>query len=239
MGTIFRLRPNGADFQVLHHFTAEQGQPAQYRSVIPDYGSPRNAAGLAESGAWLVGSTSMQGPHDNGALYRIRKDGTGFQILHGFDDAASQDGKIAAGGLVTGPDGNIYGTTAAGGAHGDGTLFRIVTTRMDEPNGGFESLHAFKADVDGKTPFNLTLGHDGKLYGNTAGEWGGVYQGSVYAVDTGYVPPADPRSLRCSARRRTASTWANTPPWPGRPTMLRPARRAVPGKASGAATVRR
>ncbi|MCP1631859.1 choice-of-anchor tandem repeat GloVer-containing protein [Kerstersia gyiorum] len=191
-GTIFRLRPNGADFQVLHHFTAEQGQPAQYRSVIPDYGSPRNAAGLAESGAWLVGSTSMQGPHDNGALYRIRKDGTGFQILHGFDDAASQDGKIAAGGLVTGPDGNIYGTTAAGGAHGDGTLFRIVTTRMDEPNGGFESLHAFKADVDGKTPFNLTLGHDGKLYGNTAGEWGGVYQGSVYAVDTGYVPPADP-----------------------------------------------
>lgn len=192
LGTVFRLRPSGADFQVLHHFTSSQGQPAQYRVFIAEHGNPRNAAGLAESGAWLIGTTASQGPNGNGALYRIRKDGTGFQILHGFNDEDKQDGKIAAGALVAAPDGNIYGTTVEGGQHGDGTLFRIVTTQMDGANGGFESLHAFKVDVDGKQPMNLTLGHDGKLYGNTGGAWDTEYKGTVYAVDTGYVPPADP-----------------------------------------------
>lgn len=196
LGTIFRLSANGADFRVLHHFDSSQGQPAQYRGFIPGHGSPRSAAGLAESGAWLIGTTATGGPHGDGALYRIRKDGSGFQVLHGFNDAASQDGKIAGGALVVAPDGNVYGTTTSGGAHGDGTLFRIVTSRMDDTDGGFESLHAFKLDETGKQPLSLTLGHDGKLYGNTVGVNNGPNLGTVFVVDTGYVPPTNPPAIK-------------------------------------------
>jgi len=65
--------------------------------------------------------------------------------------------------LVQGTDGNLYGTTAAGGAEYEGTVFRIT------PQGQLATLYTFAFDgVDGSDPLApLILGTDGNFYGTT------------------------------------------------------------------------
>jgi uncharacterized repeat protein (TIGR03803 family) len=54
------------------------------------------------------------------------KDGAwAYHILHRFGSYAT-DGLAPYGGLVMDASGNFYGTTIGGGAHGDGTVFKIA-----------------------------------------------------------------------------------------------------------------
>ena len=94
-------------------------------------------------------------------------------------------------GLVQGPDGSFYGTSASGGSNDVGTVFKITT------NGTVTTLYSFSAgggvpvfstgrftNADGATPWgNLTLGPDGNFYGTTTA--GGVYgYGTAFQVTT-------------------------------------------------------
>ena len=70
--------------------------------------------------------------------------------------------------MAQGRDGNIYGTTATGGANNVGIVFKIT------PTGSFTVLHNFDT-THGSTPVGgLVLGTDGNLYGTT--EFGGAQQ---------------------------------------------------------------
>lgn len=81
-----------------------------------------------------------------------------FTSLHSFSGA---DGATPQGALIQGFDGNLYGTTAGGGAYGDGTIFRL------SPQGAVTTVHSFDG-TDGAQPFAaLALGTDGSLYGTT------------------------------------------------------------------------
>ncbi len=69
--------------------------------------------------------------------------------------------------LVQGRDGNLYGTAAEGGAHGQGTVFRVT------PAGSVSVLHNFCAQAnctDGASPVAIILATDGNFYGTT---WNG------------------------------------------------------------------
>ena len=55
-------------------------------------------------------------------MFRISADHTTLTVLHGF---TGPDGSSPAAGLVADPSGTLFGTTAAGGAHGLGTVFLI------------------------------------------------------------------------------------------------------------------
>ena len=74
---------------------------------------------------------------------------------------AKADGERPGAQLAPGADGALYGTTEAGGPHGDGTVFRVDT------RGRIELVHAF----DGSDGFSVTAGlapgADGWLYGAT------------------------------------------------------------------------
>jgi uncharacterized repeat protein (TIGR03803 family) len=68
---------------------------------------------------------------------------------HGQPDCA--DGWWPSAALVETSDGNFYGTTLYGGAHSEGTVFKIT------PDGTLTSLYSFCADTkdlcpDGKNP---------------------------------------------------------------------------------------
>jgi uncharacterized repeat protein (TIGR03803 family) len=77
--------------------------------------------------------------------------------------------------LVQGTDGNLYGTTVAGGANGAGTVFRIT------PSGTLTTLHSFDT-TDGASPYaGLVQGIDGNFYGTT--EAGGANGfGTVFKI---------------------------------------------------------
>jgi uncharacterized repeat protein (TIGR03803 family) len=87
--------------------------------------------------------------------------------LHSFG-AGSTNGVGPAYTLVQGTDGDFYGTTWAGGAHGGGTVFRI------SPSGSYTNLYSFgSADLGGQHPAaGLVQGSDGDFYGTT---WGADY----------------------------------------------------------------
>ena len=81
--------------------------------------------------------------------------------------------------LVQGTDGKLYGTTSAGGAHGQGTVFKIT------PTGTLTTLYNFCAKAncaDGSAPYGgLVLGTDGNFYGTT--ESGGTNRdGTVFKI---------------------------------------------------------
>jgi len=101
--------------------------------------------------------------------------------LHAFDGA---NGATPIGGMVMGPDGNLYGSTSEGGPNGTGVLFRIA------PDGsGYRIVHAFAAlttdvaNADGRQPRGaMMVGSDGRLYGSTS-NGGPNNTGTLYSVD--------------------------------------------------------
>lgn len=116
------------------------------------------------------------GPNWHGSLYRLKKDGTDFALLHTF---SGTDGSQPRGPMAVGNDGNIYGTTLGGGQSSsgensyNGTLYRLVPDdiRISESGevreSGFESLHSFSRDIDGHVPVGVTSSDGVNLYGAT------------------------------------------------------------------------
>ena len=93
--------------------------------------------------------------------------------LHTFD---STDGSRPFGTLVQGTDGNLYGTTSAGGPNGAGTVFKIT------PSGMFTMLYSFCNAggfcADGEFPEEgFVQASNGNFYGTT-------YQGGTHGSGT-------------------------------------------------------
>ncbi|HEY7417487.1 MAG TPA: choice-of-anchor tandem repeat GloVer-containing protein [Ktedonobacteraceae bacterium] len=99
-----------------------------------------------------------------------------FTDLLNFNQA---DGGVPFGGVVQGIDGSFYGTTSTNGAHGSGTVFKILSS------GKLTTLHSFCAQKkcpDGTYPIaGLVQATDGELYGTTEG--GGTNNsGTVFQI---------------------------------------------------------
>src|SRR5436190_5212965 len=76
-------------------------------------------------------------------------------------------------------DANLYGTSAAGGTWGKGTIFTINT----DGSSGLGVLHEFSGGWDGASPWDGLILWGNTLYGTaySGGTWGG---GTVFAVNT-------------------------------------------------------
>jgi uncharacterized repeat protein (TIGR03803 family) len=81
--------------------------------------------------------------------------------------------------LLQGPDGNLYGTTSAGGAHAQGTVFKMT------PTGTLVTVYNFCSKsncADGSAPYaGLSLATDGNFYGTTQ-SGGAGRNGTVFKI---------------------------------------------------------
>ena len=162
-GVVFSLTP-GSTISNLYRFHGGDG-------AVPVAPLVRDAAGTFYS------TTEQGGYYDYGTVFALTADGT-RTTLHDF--GSLDDGVSPEAGLVFGPDGNLYGTTASGGYNNSGTVFRLSTT-----GGGYTILYDFGSNYnDAATPnAALYLGTDGNLYGTTTN--GGYYdRGTVFQITT-------------------------------------------------------
>jgi len=110
---------------------------------------------------------------------------TKYKVLHAF--GAGKDGTILWGSLTLDGKGNLYGTTAGGGAHGYGTVFQLTP----KPDGSWEDtiLYSFRDPYktnDGGTPSaSLTFDGAGNLYGTTTVGGGSYTDGTVFELSPG------------------------------------------------------
>jgi uncharacterized repeat protein (TIGR03803 family) len=163
-GTVFRMTPSGA-ITVLHSFNSFFGEGA-----VPFAGLVQGIDGN------FYGTTTFGGAHFKGTIFKI--DATGnLTTLHSFSGSPSEGANPSAA-LVQGSDGNFYGTTASGGEHFQGTLFRIT------PAGDITVLHSFSGSPsEGGVPFaGLVQGGDGNFYGTTL-LGGAHFKGTVFKID--------------------------------------------------------
>lgn len=133
------------------------------------------------SDGFLYGVNSYGGPNpdSSGTLFKISKTGTGFQVLQTFCTSCTTGS--FPNNLTAGSDGNIYGTTEAGGLIssavcqnlGCGVVFRLT------PPGTFEVLHALAGAKEANYPLGVILASDGNLYGTT----GNFNPGTVFRVN--------------------------------------------------------
>ena len=78
-----------------------------------------NLFGTARAG----GAHSSGSAHRGGTVFKLSAAGT-ETVLYSFG-ANGTDGVTPQASLIMDSAGNLYGTTVAGGAHGDGTVFKV------------------------------------------------------------------------------------------------------------------
>src|SRR5205085_4229854 len=120
-----------------------------------------------------------------GTAFKITLSGA-HSVLHAFtgtftpDRTApsreASDGYRPAGGLLQASNGNFYGTTAGGGAHGGGTAFEIMA------DGSYAQLFTFAGNVEGSSPTQTRIeATDGNLYGSC--QYGGAFnKGAIFRI---------------------------------------------------------
>jgi len=164
-GTVFSLTPAGK-VTVLHTFLA---------GADKTFANGSNPGLLVEgSDGKLYGSTIYGGINGgegfigDGVLFRVNKKGSGFQVIHKFCSETNCADGITTTALLAAPDGNLYGTTFAGGTGscsggGCGTIFKITPS-----TGAYEVVFSFPDETtDGYEPTSLIVGPNGSLYGNS------------------------------------------------------------------------
>lgn len=178
-GTVFRVTTNGA-LTTLFSFASTNGIAPCGGLVV---GGNNNLYGMTSFGGTNGGTEGY------GTVFRITTNGS-LTTLVNFDGT---NGLAPDGRLTLGSDGNFYGITRLGSPYGlvdyggssnRGSIFRMT------PDGAVTNLVFFSdTNGNGNTPYSLTQGRDGKLYGATRFIGEGRYNtptnyGTIFCVTT-------------------------------------------------------
>jgi uncharacterized repeat protein (TIGR03803 family) len=178
-GAVFELARNRNDwgFTVLYSFACRADGDFPFGGLVLD--SAGNLYGTTLNGGDCA--TDYQGC---GTVFQLTpsKGNWTKKTLHTFSAANSKDGAYPYANLILDKTGNLYGTTAFGGAYGVGAVFKV------SPKNGMwteKVLHSFGNDNDGTVPIGpLIFDQAGTLYGTTTG--GGAYEyGTVFELIPG------------------------------------------------------
>lgn len=163
-GVVYRIKPNGSDYTVLHSFTGGT-----------DGANPQS--GLVYAGDSLFGTTSPLEPGaDSATIFRINVNTGSYGVIHRFNpttDGSSPSGTLTAIGHT------LIGVAASGGTTNGGTLYKfaldpvaqaqtvsttpntpVAITLIAAPSDGFSTTYAttfgpFNGTLTGRAP-NLT-----------------------------------------------------------------------------------
>ena len=181
LGTAFVIYPSNGALSLLHSFAGSLSDGASpYGDLVED--SAGQLYGTTEAGGNYQYCTKVKVCLSSyGTVFRINASSGAVTLLHSFRSNVSggQDGAHPYAGVMLASNGYLYGTTVAGGASGNGTVFRLG------PDGGeAATLHSFAGgSSDGAEPYSkLIQASDGNLYGTTK-LGGSAGAGTVFQIN--------------------------------------------------------
>ena len=164
LGNIFKVKFDGTGFQDLYDFIGGTNGDNPSGSLVTD-------------GTYLYGITDGGGISSNGVLFKIKLDGTGYQILYNYTGAAgagNQGSIVNLGNYLYGTVGNSYINTA-------GYVFKIKNDGTD-----FQDILNFN-DTNGYQPYGAIYSDGNDLYGTT-NQGGANNLGVIYKLQH-CIPP--------------------------------------------------
>jgi uncharacterized repeat protein (TIGR03803 family) len=170
-GTVFKITASGT-LSTLYSFCTQGGcSDGALPSAGLVLGIDGNLYGTTVNGGFAIAACGGSGC---GTIFKISPNGTLTTLYRFCAQPNCTDGLLPYAGLVLGTDGNFYGTTYAGGAHGEGTVFRITR------GGTRTTLHSFNGTDGAHTYAGLVEATDGNFYGTTflggTNGWGTVFK---------------------------------------------------------------
>jgi hypothetical protein len=160
-GGIFRVRPGGADYAVLHRFT--------------DLLNGRRPVCLVDGGEFLYGVCLEGGPNNRGVIFKLRPDGTDFAILKNLliSDVGSNYGVY----LLRYHNAALYFMSGGGGRNADGVVFTV-----DPGSGAMNRVFDFGDAPSLYSPEDFLVGDDG-IFGLAAASYGAA-DGGIFRLNT-------------------------------------------------------
>jgi uncharacterized repeat protein (TIGR03803 family) len=193
-------RSNGASFGTVFKLTPPSASGGNWNeSILFNFdfvgGSPRGGLIMDASGnlygTTLGGSSSL----DGGRVFELTppsSSGGNWNALIPWNfcsRSSCADGASPPAGLIVDASGNLYGTTAGGGAYGVGTVFELMPPSSSGGNWNESILWNYCSQsscADGASPAaGLIMDATGNLYGTTAR--GGAYSDPSIARGGGGV----------------------------------------------------
>jgi len=170
-GTVFELQPtqSGWHFRTLFAFNGSDG-------------SEPLAGLVADASGALYGTTFVGGAHAAGTVFKLSPPAAGKTVWTQTvaKSFSGPDGAYPMAPLLLDSDGNVYGTTDAGGAQTLGTVFRLAPPASGQTRWSSTVLKSF-VSANGANPRSLIADTAGNLYGTTLA--GGRYaEGTVFRL---------------------------------------------------------
>jgi uncharacterized repeat protein (TIGR03803 family) len=164
-GTVFKV--TGETEKVLYSFTGGT-----------DGANPEASLAMDATGN-LYGTTFAGGAYGGGTVFEVVKSGNKEKVLYSFGEGT--DGANPVAGVTLGTTkGQLYGTTSAGGAYGDGIVFQLTGSSSSWKE---KILHTFEMQSDGGTPYaGLVFDQSGNLYGAATSGGDGGGGGTVFEL---------------------------------------------------------
>lgn len=151
-GIAFRISLSGT-FAKIHDFCT---------GTCAEYANPSNVLVQASDGNFYGEMTGRSGYYD-GNVFRMTPAGK-VTVLYTFCKLTNcADGVFPQGGLVQGANGDLYGTTQAGGKYNDGTFFAITLAGTPTTLHSFDYVTAGNLGADEIA--GVILGNDENFYG--------------------------------------------------------------------------
>ncbi|HUI44248.1 MAG TPA: choice-of-anchor tandem repeat GloVer-containing protein [Terriglobia bacterium] len=173
VGTVFKITPSGT-LTTVYSFCSQSG--------CTDGEAPSAPLVQATDGNFY-GATYDGGANGDGTVFKITPSGTLTTLYSFCSQPNCADGALPFAAPVLATDGNLYGTTAYGGAngfYGTGTVFKLTT------DGTLTTLYSFCSQsgcTDGKEPeAALVQATDGNFYGTTSRGGANGGRGTVFKI---------------------------------------------------------
>jgi len=162
-GTVFEIASGSGTITTLASFDNTNGQ------------GPRGGVVVDSSGN-VFGTTNGGGAYSDGTIYEIAHGSGVITTLASFNGT---NGSTPWGNLMMDSSGNLYGTTASGGANGSGTVFEVA-----HGSGNITTLVSFNGTNGRNLRGGVIMDAAGDIFGTTYG--GGAYgNGTVFEIVAG------------------------------------------------------